>query len=97
MPKPAALVVISTVFGGPGAVIPGVITGPGGIGQYADGAPVSVVGDAIASHGPGAHIAATMVTGSPDTFINGIPLVRVGDQATCLCTVQQGDEDTFVG
>jgi uncharacterized Zn-binding protein involved in type VI secretion len=92
-----AKVGISTVFGGPGAVTPGVIIGSGGgAGQLADGDIVSVVGDAIASHGPGAHAAATMVTGSPDTSVNGFPLVRVGDQASCLCTViAGGDIDAF--
>lgn len=90
-----ALVGISTVFGGPGATTPGVILGPGGIMQFADGDIVSVVGDAIAAHGPDVHTAAVMVTGSPDTFVNGKPLCRIGDLASCGCSVTNGDLDAY--
>lgn len=95
MPLSVALVGVSTVFGGPGAVTPGVILGLGGIGQFADSDVVAVVGDAIASHGPGLHIAATMVSGSPDTLVNGKPLCRQGDLASCGCSVIAGDFDAF--
>ena len=90
-----ALVGISTVGGGAGATGSGVITGPGGLAQFADGDIVSVLGDAVSPHGLGAHEAATIITGSPDTFVNGKSLVRVGDQASCGCTVQAGDYDAF--
>ena len=90
-----ALVGLSTVFGGPGATSPGVILGLGGATQYADGEVVAVVGDSIATHGPAPHIGATMVSGSPDTFVNGLPLCRVGDPASCGCVVQQGDFDAY--
>jgi uncharacterized Zn-binding protein involved in type VI secretion len=90
-----ALVGLSTVFGGPGAEEPGVILGSGGLDQFADGDIVSVVGDSIAAHGLGLHAAATMIEGSPDTFVNGIPLCRVGDAASCGCVVQDGDFDVY--
>ncbi len=92
----AALVGLSTVGGGPGATGVGIITGPGGLGQYADGLIVSVVGDTIATHGPAPHIGAVVTTGSPDTFINHIPIARVGDQASCGCTILAGDNDAFI-
>lgn len=90
-----ALVGVSLVGGGAGSTGDGVITGPGGLAQFADGQIVSVVGDAVAYHGPGAHTAATIITGSPDTFVVGKPLVRVGDAASCGCTVLEGDFDAF--
>lgn len=90
-----ALVLLSAVDGGPGSTGPGIITGPGGLTQFADGLIVSIVGDTIAPHGPGAHLAATIISGSPDTFVNGRPLVRVGDPASCGCVVLAGDFDLF--
>lgn len=95
MTLPIALVNLSVVGGGPGATGNGVILGLGGITQFGDDLVVAVVGDAIAAHGPGAHAAATLTTGSPDTFVNGKPLCRIGDEASCGCTVLLGDEDTF--
>lgn len=52
-----------------------------------DGSLVSVVGDDVASHAPcpviPVHCAATMAVGSARTRIDGIPIVRSGDTATC--------------
>lgn len=90
-----ALIGISQVGGGPGATGTGTITGPGGVTTYGDGDIVSIVGDTITTHGPGAHIAAHITTGSPDTFVNGTSLVRVGDLASCGCAVLAGDFDAF--
>ena len=90
-----ALVGVSTVGGGPGATGAGIILGPGGKAQYGDSIIVSVVGDAVAPHGPGAHTNAHIIEGSPNTFVNGIPLVRVGDAASCGCAVLDGDWDAF--
>jgi uncharacterized Zn-binding protein involved in type VI secretion len=95
MALPIAIVGESQCGGGPGATGTGVILGPGGLGQYGDGLTVSVVGDLIAPHGPSPHDAGVIIQGSPDTFINGIPLVHIGDATSCGCTVLLGDEDTF--
>lgn len=48
-----------------------------------DGAPVAVVGAAVASHGAGAHVAAVFATGSVFLRINGLPVVIEGTAATC--------------
>ena len=48
-----------------------------------DGALVIVVGDAVASHGVGAHDNAVVAAGSPTTRIGGIPVTRAGDLASC--------------
>lgn len=90
-----ALVGLSAVDGGPGSTGPGIILGLGGFDQYGDGFVVAVVGDAIAPHGIGLHIAAVMVEGSPDTYVNGKPLCRVGDLASCGCVVIEGDFDAY--
>lgn len=90
-----ALIGVSMVGGGSGATGPGIIIGPGGMAQYGDGILVSIVGDSITPHGPGAHQNAHIATGSKNTFVNGIPLVRVGDLASCGCAVLDGDWDAF--
>ena len=52
-----------------------------------DGAPVVLVGDAVASHAPcphpPSHCAATMATGSDWVTIGGTPICRAGDTASC--------------
>lgn len=90
-----AIVGVSTVFFGPGAVFPGIITGQLGIDQYCDTDLVSCVGDSIEPHGPPPHVDAVMVQGSPDTFVNGLPLCRLNDLASCGCHVIIGSLDTF--
>ena len=98
MPTPLAIVNVSTVFYGAGAVFPGIILGPGaGIGTYGDGEIVSTIGDAIEPHGPSPHDAATMIEGSVDTFVNGVPICALGDFASCGCYVINGSIDTFIG
>lgn len=42
-----------------------------------------VVGDPVASHGTGGHASATMAAGSSFVSINGVPVCRLGDAATC--------------
>lgn len=90
MAQKVALVGLSTVGGG-------LILGPGGITTDGDGFIVSIIGDAIAPHAPftGLHLAAVMVEGSPDTFVNGRPLCRIGDLASCGHVVDDGDFDLF--
>lgn len=52
-----------------------------------EGKTVALVGDLVNPHSPyppdEAHHYATLVTGSPDITINGIPVVREGDLASC--------------
>ena len=90
-----ALVGLSLVGGGPGATGAGVIVGPGAITQYGDGLIVSILGDLVSYHGPPPHDIAMIVTGSPDTFCDGKPLVRATDMASCGCTVLEGDYNAF--
>ena len=60
-------------------------------GQIVEGSPdVSVndqpavtVGDAVQRHGRGAHGGPRMSTGSATVFVNGKPLCREGDAASC--------------
>jgi uncharacterized Zn-binding protein involved in type VI secretion len=91
-----ALTGFSTVFFGPGAVFPGLITGQLGIDQYGDSFVVSCVGDSIEPHGPPPHDNAVMIQGSTDTFVNGLPVCRLNDLASCACHVINGSLDTFV-
>ena len=50
-----------------------------------NGAPIAVVGAAVAGHAPGVppHIAATMAVGSGSVFAHGLPVCRAGDVASC--------------
>ena len=68
----------------------GVILGPGVSSWTINGNPVSVVGDAVAPHGNGAHAAATIVTGSSFMSINGKAVTVDGSKASCGCTVSNG-------
>ncbi len=61
----------------------GIIIGPGNTTVKINGSPVSVIGDAVASHGTGPHVAATLVVGSTTVFAGGIGVVRAGDAASC--------------
>lgn len=48
-----------------------------------NGAGAVRLGDIISSHGDNPHDNAVMVTASSTVFVNGIPLCRQGDVATC--------------
>ncbi len=53
-----------------------------------DGQPIGVIGCPVASHSPcelpsPPHCAATMAQGSAVAKINGVPICRAGDQASC--------------
>ena len=61
----------------------GVINGGGQSVMTVDGAPVAVVGDAVAGHGKSPHAAPSMTSGSSVMTINGIPVCRAGDLASC--------------
>ena len=76
----------------PGVSLAGVHTAGGAITggsprDRVDGAPIALLGDAVAAHAPcpavPVHCAATMAEGSARTRIDGIPVVRAGDAATC--------------
>lgn len=48
-----------------------------------DGEPVVLKGDPVAPHGDGEHAHATMVEGSSWMTLNGVPVVREGNKASC--------------
>jgi len=51
---------------------------------FVENDPAVRIGDAVAGHGDdGPHAAPVMATGSSTVFVNGIPLCREGDIATC--------------
>ncbi len=61
----------------------GTINGPGVPSVKVNGAPISVIGDAVAGHGKPPHKSPTMSTGSPTVKAGGKPVCRAGDTATC--------------
>ncbi len=61
----------------------GVITAVGQAFVKIDGALWIVVGDPVASHGTGGHASATMAAGATFVSIDGVPVCRLGDAATC--------------
>lgn len=61
----------------------GLITGGGQSFVTVQGKAVSVVGDAVASHGSSPHSSATIAQGSAFVTINGIPVCFAGKLATC--------------
>ena len=48
-----------------------------------EGALWSVIGTPVTPHGPGPHAGPVMQEGSSTVTINGIPVCRLGDKATC--------------
>lgn len=72
----------------------GLINGPGSDTVFVNNANVSLIGDAVASHGTTPHNNATMAEGSATVFASGIGVVRAGDAATCGHTAT-GSSDTF--
>ena len=62
----------------------GLIIGPGESTVLVNSMPISVLGDAITSHGENQHLAASMLIGSPRSVLaGGVPVVRQGDPSTC--------------
>lgn len=75
----------------------GLITGPGEPSTKTNGATVSVLGDAIAPHGPPPHDSATIITASGTVNAGGLGVVRKGDLASCGHTVDSGSPNTNAG
>lgn len=61
----------------------GIITAVGQAFVTIDGALWTTVGDPVAAHGSGSHNAATMAAGATFVSIDGVPVCRLGDAATC--------------
>ena len=59
------------------------ILGPGNPQWTVDGAPMSLLGDAVAGHGEPPHSAPVMAEGSSWFTLNGIPVVCAGCLASC--------------
>lgn len=74
----------------------GLIVG-GSTNVFVNGTGAVRVGDAVASHGGGAHGSAVMSTGSSSVFCNGIPVCRVGDLASCGHAGTGGSPNTYAG
>jgi len=55
------------------------------------------IGDLVASHGVGPHIAATMVEGSTTVIVEGIGVCRQGDAASCGHTLTATATKTNAG
>lgn len=61
---------------------------------YANNIPVSVNGSAVGGHGK--HKKVVTVTGSPDVYIDGVPVNRVGDKDSCGHVRISGSGDVIV-
>lgn len=61
-----------------------------------NGEPVALVGAAVQGHGVGVHASPTMAEGSSTVFVNGIPVCREGDLASCGHP-STGSSGMFVG
>jgi uncharacterized Zn-binding protein involved in type VI secretion len=61
----------------------GPIIGGGNTRVFVDGTPASVIGDAVAGHGPDVHAGPVMVMGSFRVFAAGRPVCRLADTASC--------------
>lgn len=68
----------------------GLITGSPQTGFIVDGYAVAVDGSSIASHGDSPHNAAVTANGQPRFRIDGIPVNRDGDIATCGHSTSSG-------
>lgn len=61
----------------------GTITGPGAVKLTIGGIKASLLGDAVAGHGDGAHRGPRMVQGSSKLRVGGIAVVLQGHAASC--------------
>lgn len=76
----------------------GLVTGPGIPTVLINGAPASVVGDAVAAHGEAPHTAPTITTGSTSVIIGGKnATVQAISTASCAHKVSTGSENVIIG
>lgn len=70
-----------------------VIVGPGSSTVFADGSPISLNGDRVQNHSPSDSPhgrSPTVISSTGGVFVEGKPVVRVGDRATCGHSVSGG-------
>lgn len=67
------------------------------INSYVNDQLIAVVGDDVEDHWYYSqyHTSVTLVEGSEVAFVDGIPICRYGDAASCGCTIESGSDDTF--
>lgn len=83
----------------------GPIAGPCSPNVFINGRNASILGDNVTPHGPYPkpdsnivhQTALTIVSGSGSVFINGKPVVRIGDSVACGHSVSSGSSDVIVG
>lgn len=75
----------------------GIISGPGCSTVFVEGAPLSLVGDSISPHGITPHDLSIITTGSLLVIAEGLPVVRVGDFASCGHAVSLGAATVEIG
>lgn len=63
---------------------------------FVNGAPVAVLGAAVAGHGVAPHAAPVMAQASSTVYANGIAICRAGDAASCG-HVASGSSNVFAG
>ena len=74
----------------------GIILGPGASTVFAEGAPVSLVGDKVAPHGKPPHTAPTIVNGSVTVLAQFRPITVLGiSKATCMHPASKGSATVF--
>jgi uncharacterized Zn-binding protein involved in type VI secretion len=83
---------------GKSLVGPGTDLGPGAQTVFAEGSPVSLVGDLVSPHGEAPHISATIKTGSTLVFAEGKSVViKDLSQADCAHVVTTGATTVYAG
>lgn len=71
----------------------GVILGPGSSTVFADGSPISLNGDKVQPHSPSKtpHAGSpSVISSTSGVYVEGKPVVRIGDKATCGHSVSGG-------
>lgn len=85
----------------PGALRSGISTAGGviagsGVNVLVNGVPAVTAGDPVAPHAPGIHLAAKMVSTSR-VLVNGKPMCKAGDLATCGHPSILGSTNVYIG
>ncbi|AEH03611.1 PAAR motif of membran proteins [Pseudomonas phage PhiPA3] len=76
------------------AVAGGTVLGPGALKLRIGGIVATQLGDQIRGHGNGSHNNARMVQGSTKLRVQGIPICKVGDAASCGHTLTDNSKMT---